>query len=872
MSIQTGNLKELTPMMQQYNNIKSKYKDCILFFRVGDFYEMFDSDAIESSKLLGIALTSRNNVPMCGIPYHSYKTYLAKLLQCGKKIAICEQLEDPSAKKGIVDRDVVDIITPGMVLDTEVLDAFAYNILMILIKERDFFYAAAADVSTGDLFLVRAGDIYDIINNMSPKEIIADKEINLENSVFNKIPVSYTNNHINIKKAIREVTAYFNIASLKSLHIDEVGFVKALYITIKHLEEHLFQLKLKCPKILTDKQLVYIDASVERNLELIRGEHSLFNFLNKCKVPMGSRLLKNWILYPERNLSEIYRRQEIISYFLNNIDIANRLVQLLKGIYDVDRIITRVSAKKCTPRDLIWLKDSIKSIPEIKELLLNSGYEVIIDLVQNIPVLESLFSLIDVSIDDDPAINAGSGGIIKSGYSEQVDILRNIKSNSKKLLIELEKQEKEATGIGSLKIKYNKVFGYIVEVSKSNIGKVPAYYVRRQTLSNAERYTFEKLKELENAILEAENKQFTLEYDIFMEVRSKVLAYVADLRKTSLIMAELDVLSTLAFIAAEFKYTRPTISENGELEILEGRHPLVEAYNRAPFVPNDIVMNSDNGFFIIITGPNMSGKSTYIRMVAIIILMAHIGSFVPAASAKISLVDRIFTRIGASDDISKGESTFMVEMVETSNILKNATKESLIILDEIGRGTSTFDGISIAWAIAEHILNNIKAKTLFATHYHELTDIAYRCPGVKNFKVDVKEWKDKIVFLRKITPGSMEKSYGIYVARLAGLPDSVIDRSYKILEDLEKNEFATDGLPKLGRHKESPAKSSQGFPTESKILLGTTKVSEKKVFQPLLIFEDNPVVDELKNINPDNLTPIDALNLLYKLREKINED
>lgn len=842
--------KELSPMFKQYYNIKSHYIEYILFYRMGDFYEMFGDDAIEASKILGIALTSRNkndenSIPMCGIPFHSYKSYVSKLLKYGKKIAICEQLTEPSSTKGLVERGVVDIITPGMILDDEVLNDCSNNFIMAIDKDSSFYYVCCIDVSTGEIILSNGNNLTDFIHQFSPKELIIDDNITLENykHAINKYTIKFSN-----KNFERLLFQYFGLTDPAALGIFEEGFKKVLYLLINHIESQLYQIKLKKPRFFTGGDYLYFDSKVESTLELVNANISLYKLLNRCKTAMGSRELKKWILYPLRMLPEIYRRQEIIEFFLNNLSLKDTLKNHLSTIYDIERIITRISAAKTTPRDIVWLKNSILNIPEIKKYLLTQPHETIKEIGENIPDFEGLYELINISINNDPPDNVKAEGIIKDGYNTHIDELRKLKKESRAIILSLEKEEKEKTGINTLKIKYNNIFGYVIEISKSQLTKVPDYYVRRQTLANVERYSFDRLKELENKILEAEEKLSQIEYSIFLEIKDKILGYEEALKKVSELIAYLDILLSVSEVAFEYSYIKPIIGNFNELEINNGRHPLVESYNMEPFIPNDLFMDDEENRFFIITGPNMSGKSTYIRMIALIVIMAHMGIYIPASKAKIPLVDRIFTRIGSSDDISKGESTFMVEMTETAQILKNATRQSLIILDEIGRGTSTFDGISIAWAVSEYILNTIKTKTLFATHYHELTDLQYSNKGVKNFKVDVKEWQDRVIFLRKIVEGTMEKSYGIYVAKLAGLPDEVIKRSFDILSQLEKNEFGIDGLPKLGK----------------------TSRTERKILQPLLIFEENPVVDELKSLDINNITPIEALNILYKLKNTLN--
>ena len=842
--------KELTPMFKQYYRIKANYNDYILFYRMGDFYEMFGDDAIEASKILGIALTSRNKsdanaIPMCGIPFHSYKSYVTKLIRHGKKIAICEQLEDPSTTKGLVERGVVEIITPGMILDDEILSDASNNYIMAIDKSNTLYYFCCVDVSTGEIILSRGKNFDDFINQFRPQELIISDSVVINNPT---ITVTKCNVKMASKNLEKLLFQYFGLTDPAFLGISEEAFKRVLFIIINHLESQLYQLKLKKPRFFIGDDYLYFDSKVESTLELINATSSLYKMLNRCKTAMGSRELKKWILYPLRQPSEIYKRQETIEFFNNNSSIKATLREYLSKIYDIERITTRISASKTTPRDLIWLKNSINNISEIKNILLKQHYEPIEDIGVNIPNFEDLYELIDKSINEDAPNTLKTQGIIKEGYNEHIDELRRLRRKSKNFIMSLEKEEKEKTGINNLKIKYSKVFGYIVEIGKNHITKIPDYYIRKQTLSNVERYNFDKLKELESKILEAEIMVSQVEYNLFLEIKDNVLAYEDKLKVAAELMAYLDIILSISDISCEYSYNKPVVGDFDELEIINGRHPLVESFTLEPFIPNDLFMDNDKNLFFIITGPNMSGKSTYIRMVALIVIMAHMGIYVPASKAKVPIIDRIFTRIGASDDISKGDSTFMIEMKETAEILKNATGKSLIILDEIGRGTSTFDGISIAWAVSEYILHKIKSKTLFATHYHELTDLQYSNPGVKNYKVDVKEWQDRVIFLRKIIEGSMEKSYGIYVAKLAGLPNEVIKRSFDILSQLEKNEFGIDGLPKLGK-------------------LAT---SERKILQPLLIFEEHPIIDEIKSLDLNNVTPLEALNILFKLKKSLN--
>ncbi len=845
---------KLTPMMKQYFEIKKERPDCILFFRMGDFYEMFDEDAKIASKILGIALTARNKsndnaVPMCGIPHHSYKTYLNKLLKAGKKVAICEQLEDPKNVKGIVKRGLVRIVTPGTVIEEDAIESFDYNFIMGVKKGKHDFYVSIADTSTGDIFLLKTKNLSEIYEKWTPKEIVSTDDIN-ENLSVNFIKVS---SHYSTIES--EVLEHFDIKTPKSIGITENEFVYSMYYILKYIKENLLEVNLKKPLILSTNNELYLDSIAVKTLELIETndkltEGSLFSILNHCKTSMGERLLKRRILSPSQNIQEIRKRHEIVEAFVNNFSDSKLLQEFLKNIYDMERIVTRIIAKKSNARDLIWLKNSIINLPDILNILKKSEHPLIDELSEKFDTLEDIYDYINKSIDENPPVTITEGGLIKSGYNKNIDELKNIKANSKQILIDIEIREKEKTGIPTLKIKFNKVFGYYIEVSKTHTNKVPEYFERKQTLVNAERYVTNELKELENKILSADEKLFKLEYELFQEIRNNVENQKNRIRKTAEFIAELDVYLSFAEAATRNNYIKPIVDDSDRIKVINARHPVVEKKIDEPFVPNDIFLDNSENRLQIITGPNMAGKSTYIRMVALIVLMAQIGSFVPATEAEIGVVDRIFTRIGASDNLAKGESTFMVEMVETSNILNNATKKSLVILDEIGRGTSTFDGVSIAWAVAEHLLNNNRCKTLFATHYHELTDVAVINRGVVNYTIEVKEWNGEIIFLRKIIKGSTDRSYGIYVGQLAGLPENVIKRSKEILARLEKKEFNLESLT-------SPVQINK----QSEI-----------VHQPMLIFEDNPAIDKIKELDVNNITPIEALNILNELKKMVDDE
>jgi len=849
--------QNLTPMMKQYYENKDEHPDHILFFRMGDFYEMFAEDAVIASKILGIALTSRDKkkddgVPMCGIPYHSYKSYLLKLLNAGKSVAICEQLEDPSQAKGIVKRGVVEVVTPGTILDDEGLSAESNNYFAAVHKEEDKLYVAVTDISTGEIFLeqTRAENIDEVLGRWKAKEIFADGTVKSDIFSIDVVDWKFSSQAASIK-----VMDHYNVGSPKAVGVDRHGFLCAIYLSLNYISRLMIDIRLKRPKIFTPDSILYVDSIAARTLELTENsidgsdKNTIFSVLNKCSTSMGARELKRWLHYPLQNIEQILRRQEIVEFLVRSYDYRSSLDEMFENVYDLERIITRLLSGKCSPRDLVWLKNSVSSFPLIKALLMKADNPHLSEIGNDFDSLGEVYQLIDKAIVDEPPINIKDGGIIKSGYHEEVDEYRTISKDSKQILAQIEAQEKRETGISNLKIKYNKVFGYYIEISKANLDKVPIYYERKQTLVNAERFIIPELKELERKIVHASDRLATLEHELFTDVRKSLTFHTESLRRAAGVISELDILCSFAKTAEENGYIRPEIGDYDELTVRDGRHPVVEQAVKGDYVPNDIMLDGESHMLSVITGPNMAGKSTYLRTCAVIALMAHTGSFVPASSAKIGLIDRIFTRVGASDNLAAGESTFMVEMVETANILNNATPKSLIILDEIGRGTSTFDGVSIAWSVAEYILEKIKAKTLFATHYHELTDIALSSHGANNLTVEVQEWKDDIIFMRKVKPGSADRSYGIHVGKLAGLPEKVISRGYEILERLEKNEFNIDGTPNLS----------------------SKKHTESVAIQPMLVFNDHPVLDQLKDLDINSMTPLDALNALNELKKRAED-
>lgn len=844
--------EKITPMMQQFYEVKENYPDTIVFFRMGDFYEMFGDDAVEASKILGIALTSRDKnkdggMPMCGVPHHSYQSYLIKMLRAGKNVAICDQLEDPAQAKGIVKRGVTKVHTPGTVIDEAALPAEDNNFLATVFKG-DSLYMAFTDLSTGEVYLEKttAQNLTDMIGRYAPKEIIT--------SFPSDLPLSFQfGGSFSEVLAAREVMEHYKVGALKSLGLDEASHAAPIYMAIKYMQRVMLDVKLLKPRLVTDCERVYLDSVAASTLELIRNsrdgseKNTLYSVLNFTKTTMGARTLKKWLINPLRNTNSILRRQEITEYFINSQSTADAIREQLERVYDIERITTRLSANRCNGRDLVWLKNSTETFPAIKYMLESCDNPHISELVEKFDDMADITGLIESAIVDEPPVTITEGGLIKTGYNAEVDELKEIKDNSRRILLKIEAEQKTRTGIPSLKVKFNKVFGYYIEVSKAHLAKVPEDYIRKQTLVNAERFIIPELKDLEEKILHADSRLVDLEYEIFSDIRKQAAEAADRLRVSAAVTSELDCLLSFAEAAVSNDYRKPLVGGFDDIKITDGRHPVVEKNIQTAYVPNNIEMDIDKSRLTIITGPNMAGKSTYLRMCALITLMAHIGSFVPAEEAEIGIVDRIFTRVGASDNLAGGESTFMVEMVEAANILNNATDKSLIILDEIGRGTSTFDGVSIAWSVAEYIADHINAKTLFATHYHELTDISLSTEGVRNCATEVAEADGELIFLRKVRPGTADKSYGIHVAELAGLPKEVISRANEILHTLEKNELAPDGLANTPKKKHK---------------------TEPSVVQTMLVFDDHPVLDELKTLDVDSLTPLQAINLLAELKEK----
>lgn len=877
----------LTPMMQQYMETKKQYPDCILFYRLGDFYEMFFEDAITASKELEITLTGKDcgldeRAPMCGIPYHAVDTYLNKLVSKGYKVAIGEQVEDPKLAKGIVKREVIRVVTPGTNLNVQALEESKNNYLMCIACFQNKIGISISDVTTGDFYMTEVeglGKLQDEIYKYMPTEIICndafmmsgfdvdDLRNRLGMAVYSLEPWYFDDD--GCKKCLMN---HFKVNTLAGLGIEDfpTGMISAgammqyLLETQKTSLEHFTHIT---PYLAS--RFMLLDSSTRRNLELTetlrekQKRGSLLWVLDKTKTAMGARQLRNDIEQPLINIDDINNRLDTVEQLCKNSVSRDEIREYLNPIYDLERLLGKVSYKSANPRDLIAFANSMEMLPHIKTVLKEFDAKLLVEIEQQIDGLEDLCHLIKNAICEEPPIMIREGGIIRSGFDEDIDMLRKAKTDGKTWLAQLEEEDRERTGIKNLKVKYNKVFGYYFEVTNSYKDMVPDDYIRKQTLVNAERYTTPKLKELEDTILNAEDKLNTLEYDLFCKVRDDIAGQLERIQKTAKAVARLDVFASLSIVAEQNHYVRPSLNEKGIIDIKDGRHPVVEKMiDHDMFVANDTYLNNTNHCIAVITGPNMAGKSTYMRQSALIVLMAQLGSFVPAKSANIGIVDRIFTRVGASDDLASGQSTFMVEMNEVANILRNATSKSLLVLDEIGRGTSTFDGLSIAWAVIEHISNKriLGAKTLFATHYHELTELEGKMNNVNNYCIAVKEKGDDIVFLRKIIKGGADRSYGIQVAKLAGVPDMVIDRAKEIAEQLSDNDITQKvqsiAVDTKGSERKKPKQSYDDIAMGQMSLFDTVK--------------DEDIIKELKEIDISNLTPMEAMNTLYKLQNKLN--
>ena len=879
--INTGfpeNISVLSPMMQEYCKTKEEYKDCILFYRLGDFYEMFFDDALLVSKELELTLTGKDcgleeRAPMCGIPFHAADTYINRLIERGHKVAICEQVEDPKKAKGLVKRAVIRVVTPGTTLDATSLDESKNNYLMSIVSIADRFGCAIADITTGDCFLTEVPNsqkLVDEINKFSPAEIICNDSFFMSgvdtDDLKERLGIcifSLDAWYFDDDTCRKELREHFHVTNLEGLGISDYdsGIIAAgaLFLYLKETQKTALS-QMTTIRPYTAERYMLIDSSSRRNLELVetlrekQKRGSLLWVLDKTKTAMGARTLRSFVEQPLIDAEEINRRLEALEELNEKPMLRDEIREYLNPVYDLERLVSRISFKSANPRDMVAFASSLEMIPYIKQVLKDFQAPILKEIYEDMDSLEDITDLIKHAIVDEPPLAQKDGGIIREGFNEDVDKFRSARTDGKKWLTELETKERERTGIKSLKIKYNRVFGYALEVTNTFKELVPENYIRKQTLANAERYITEELKNLENMILGAEDKLYALEYELFSNVRDKVGQEVIRIQRTAKAIAGLDVFASLALVAERNHYVRPKVNEGGIIDIKGGRHPVVEQMiDNDMFIANDTYLDNTKKRISIITGPNMAGKSTYMRQTALIVLMAQIGSFVPADKAVIGIVDRIFTRVGASDDLASGQSTFMVEMTEVANILRNATAKSLLILDEIGRGTSTFDGLAIAWAVIEHISNTklCGAKTLFATHYHELTELEGKLSGVTNYCIAVKEKGDDIVFLRKIVKGGADKSYGIQVAKLAGVPDSVINRAKELVEELSDADI-TAAVKDLASPKKKP-----------KVEMDMAQMS---LFDTV---QDNDIIEELKGIDIGNLTPMEALNTLYNLQNKI---
>ena len=879
-------VEELTPMMQQYLETKKQYKDCILFYRLGDFYEMFFDDALTASKELELTLTGKacgleERAPMCGVPYHAVEGYLTKLVNKGYKVAICEQMEDPKLAKGLVKRDVTRIVTPGTNLNLQSLEESRNNFLMCVSYTPAKSGISVADVTTGDFYLTEVEDLKKLNDEMmkyEPSEIICNDAFLVSGFDVEGLRGRY---HISVNAlephvfdddgCKRILLRHFKAGSLAGLGIEDfpVGMTAAgallqyLYDMQKTDLAHITHLV----SYLTSKYML-LDSSTRRNLELTetlrekQKRGSLLWVLDRTKTAMGGRLLRSMLEQPLIDKSEMEKRLDALEEFCADSVSRDEIREYLNPVYDLERLLSKVTYKTANPRDFIAFRNSLEMLPAVKKVLKGFSCQELRDIETGIDSLQDIFQLIRAAIEEEPPVTIREGGMIRDGFDETVDMLRGAKRDGKLWLAQLEEQDRERTGIKNLRIKYNKVFGYYFEVTNSYKNLVPEDYVRKQTLANAERYTTPKLKELEDTILNAEDKLTTLEYDLFCRIRDSIAMELERIQTTAKALARLDVYAALSLVAERNGYVRPKLNEKGVIDIRDGRHPVVEKMiTNDMFISNDTFLDNGRHCISIITGPNMAGKSTYMRQTALIVLMAQMGCFVPAKSANIGIVDRIFTRVGASDDLASGQSTFMVEMNEVANILRNATSSSLLILDEIGRGTSTFDGLSIAWAVIEHISNKklLGAKTLFATHYHELTELEGKMSNVNNYCIAVKERGDDIVFLRKIVKGGADKSYGIQVAKLAGVPDMVIGRAKEIVEQLTDNDI-TEKIQSIAVEQKGEGRSKR-----------IAKPDEMEMGQMSLFdtVTDEDVLKELMELDVNSLAPIDALNALYKMQNKL---
>ena len=853
-------MEGLTPMMQQYVDTKEQYKDCILLYRLGDFYEMFFDDAITASKELEITLTGKDcglkeRAPMCGIPYHSIQNYLSKLITNGHKVAICEQMEDPALAKGLVKRDVIRVITPGTVIESNILEEKKNNYISSIYKVGIHYGLAYSDVSTGEFCtteIVEGNNFAKLMNELvrfTPAEIVVNPEMFASTSEINTIQEKFKTYITTSTDEIENIDIHGFDKLDKKPFAKEATKLLLTYIreTQKVDMKHISNIE-----YYSSEKYMALDMIARRNLEItetIRDRSkkgSLLWVLDKTSTSMGGRLLRRWLEKPLMDVKEIERRLESVEELKGSAMRRGSIAEVLDRVYDIERLTGKISYGTVNAKDMVALKNSLQQLPDLKNILADSKSELLRNLYEELDTLEDVAKLIDSAIVDEPPVSVKEGGIIKIDYDEEVKKLRTASTEGKNWVIALEAREREATGIKNLKVGFNKVFGYYIEVSKSFVNQVPDRFIRKQTLTTGERYITDELKEIESTILGAQDKVVNLEYEIFTKIRDEISNHIVRLQKSSNAVATVDTLNSLAEVADKYNYVKPEVNEEDVIEIKEGRHPVVERLiPSGSFVPNDTLLNEGEDRVNIITGPNMAGKSTYMRQVALITLMAQIGSFVPADYAKIGITDRIFTRVGASDDLASGQSTFMVEMNEVANIISNATKRSLLILDEIGRGTSTFDGLSIAWAVVEHIAKKIGARTLFATHYHELTELEDKIDGVKDYCIAVKEKGEDVIFLRKIIRGGADESYGVHVAKLAGIPNNVTTRANEILKTLKENNFSN----------KSEKEPKKAYAMQNQFDLFNYKIGE--------------IASEIDKININELTPIEALNTLMKLKMKL---
>ena len=871
-------MAEFSPMMQRYLETKEEYKDCILFYRLGDFYEMFFEDAITASRELELTLTGKDcgqeeRAPMCGIPHHAAEIYVSRLINKGYKVAICEQLEDPKTTKGIVKRGVIRVVTPGTLVESNMLEERKNNYIMSIYKTGIYFGISICDISTGEFYSAEIKDnnnfpiLLDEIARYTPSELVINSMMANCLDEMNKIKERFENVYITkfndkfFSEELNNVNLRFNVVDNNERKIENLAEKKLALSSINALVQYIEDTQ-KTSLDHINKITIYnlskymaLDINARRNLEITEKmrdkskKGTLLWVLDKTSTSMGGRLLRRWLNDPLVDVNEINRRLNAVKELKDDIILRGEVIENLKKVYDIERLAGKMAYGNANARDMVTLKNSLFKLPEVKQILKNSKSDLLKGLYEKLDELQDIYQLIEKSIVEDPPMTIKDGGIIKLGYDEEIDKLKTAQTEGKTWLVQLEAEEKEKTGIKNLKIGFNKVFGYFIEVTKSYLDQVPDRFIRKQTLTNAERYITEDLKNLENQILGAEEKVINLEYNAFVEIREEISKNVTRLQTTSEVISSLDVLTSFAQVAEDFNYCMPVVDSSGTIDIKNGRHPVIEKIlGEGVFVENDTFLDKGDNRLSIITGPNMAGKSTYMRQVALITLMAQCGSFVPAESANIGVVDKIFTRVGASDDLSMGQSTFMVEMMEVATILKEATANSLVILDEIGRGTSTYDGLSIAWAVAEYIADKTEcgAKTLFATHYHELTELEEKVEGVKNYSIAVKEKGEDIVFLRKIVNGGTDESYGVHVARLAGVPTNVTKKANEILKGLERKNILNNKVIE----KEN-----------KKVVAGQVDMFNFKLAE---------VASEFDKIDVNTLTPIDALNTLVRLKEKLN--